>query len=95
MIFGDLVGLKFPDIRLTGEETPPKEPHLGNLSRLGIEPGPAASQARKLPPAPQRWTWTKSNHQKSKQKNKSVINTSNDCTKAPVRNKPKMHYLAI
>ena len=38
MIFGALGGLKFPDIRLTGEE----KPHPGNLSRPGIEPGPAA-----------------------------------------------------
>ena len=38
MIFGDLGDLKFPDICLTGEE----KPHPGNLSRLGIEPGPAA-----------------------------------------------------
>ena len=38
IIFGDLVGLKLPDISLTGEE----EPHAGNLSRPGIEPGPAA-----------------------------------------------------
>ena len=42
MIFGDFVGLKFPDIRLTGEEKTPKKPHPGNLSRPGIEPGPAA-----------------------------------------------------
>ena len=34
----------------------PKKPHPGNLSRLGIELGPAAWQARMLPPAPQRWT---------------------------------------
>ena len=34
----------------------PKKPHPGNLSRLGIEPGPAAWQARMLPLAPQRWT---------------------------------------
>ena len=38
MIFGNLVGLKLPDICLTGEE----KPHPGNLSRPGIEPGPAA-----------------------------------------------------
>ena len=40
----------------------PKKPHPGNLSRPGIEPGPAAWQARMLPLAPQRWTakwyWT-------------------------------------
>ena len=41
MRFGDLGGLKFPDICLTGEEKPRKKPHLGNLSRPGIEPGPA------------------------------------------------------
>ena len=52
MIFGDLGGLKFPDICLTGEENP----HPGNLSRLGIEPGPAAWQVRMLPLAPQQWT---------------------------------------
>ena len=42
MIFGDLVGLKLPDIRLAGEEKPQKKPHPGNLSRPGIEPGPTA-----------------------------------------------------
>ena len=42
MIFGDLVGLNIPHIRLTGEEKPRKKPHPGNLSRPGIEPGPAA-----------------------------------------------------
>ena len=35
---------------------PPKKPHPGNLCRPGIEPGPAAWQARMLPPAPQQWT---------------------------------------
>ena len=34
----------------------PKKPHPGNLSRPGIEPGPAVWQARMLPPDPQRWT---------------------------------------
>ena len=34
----------------------PKKPHPGNLSRPGIEPGPAAWQGRMLPLAPQRWT---------------------------------------
>ena len=52
MIFGDLGGLKFPGICLTGEE----KPHPGNLSRSGIEPGPAAWHARMLSLAPQRWT---------------------------------------
>ena len=42
MIFGDLVSLKLPDIRLTGEEKPRTKPHPGNLSRPGIEPGTAA-----------------------------------------------------
>ena len=42
MIFGDLVGLKLPDICLTGKEKLRKQPHPGNLSRPGIEPGPAA-----------------------------------------------------
>ena len=55
MIYGDLVGLKFPDICLTGEENPEK-PHPGNLSRQGIEPGPAAWQACMLPLTPQRST---------------------------------------
>ena len=35
----------------------PKKPHPGNLSRTGIEPGPAARQACMLPPASQRWTF--------------------------------------
>ena len=56
MIFGDLGGLKFHDICLTGEGKNPKKPHPGNLSRPGIEPGPAAWQAQMLPLAPQRWT---------------------------------------
>ena len=34
----------------------PKKLHPGNLSRPGIEPGPAAWQALMLPLAPQRWT---------------------------------------
>ena len=59
MIFGDLGGLKVPDICLTGEEKPRKKPHPGNLSRPGIKPGPAAWQARMLPPVPQRWTFRK------------------------------------
>ena len=56
MIFGDLGALKLSDICLTGEENPEKKPHPGNLSRPGIEPGPAAWQARMLPLASQRWT---------------------------------------
>ena len=42
MIFGDLGGLKLPDIYLIGEEKPQKNQHPGNLSQPGIEPGPAA-----------------------------------------------------
>ena len=54
---GTLGGLKFPDICLTGEEKPrKKKPHPGNLSRPGIEPGPAAWQERMLPLAPEGWT---------------------------------------
>ena len=56
MLFGDLGGLKIPVICLTGEEKPRKKPQPGNLSQPGIEPGPAAWQARMLPLAPQRWT---------------------------------------
>ena len=51
MIFGKLRDLKLPDICLTGEENPEK-PHPENLCRQGIEPRPAAWQARMLPPAP-------------------------------------------
>ena len=40
----------------------PKKPHPENLSRLGIELGPAAWQARMLQPGPQRWTQCMSNH---------------------------------
>ena len=39
MIFGDHVGLKFPDICLAGDEKPRKNPHQEKLSRPGIEPG--------------------------------------------------------
>ena len=56
MIFGDLEGLKIPDIRLTGEEKHRKKPRPGSSSRPGIEPGPAARQARMLPLVSQRWT---------------------------------------
>ena len=57
MIFGDLEGLKLPDICLTGEKKLRKKSHPGNLSRPGIEPGTAAWQARMLPPVPQRWRY--------------------------------------
>ena len=56
MIFGDLGGLKLANMCLTGEGKPRKNPHPGNLSRPGIEPGPAALQERMLPLVPQRWT---------------------------------------
>ena len=54
MIVWDLGGLKLPDISLTGEEKTPKKPHPRSLYRPGIEPGPAAWQARMLPLVPQR-----------------------------------------
>ena len=56
MIFGDLVGLKFPDICLTGEEKPRKNLTQETCPDRGSNPGPAAWQARMLPLAPQRWT---------------------------------------
>ena len=58
MIFGDLGGLKFHDICLTGEEKSQEKPHPGNLSQPGIEPGPATWQAHMLLPVSQRWTPT-------------------------------------
>ena len=54
MIFGDLMGLKLPDIRLTGEEKPRKTLPR-KLVTTGIEP-PAARQVRMLLHVPQRWT---------------------------------------
>ena len=42
MIFGDLVGLKLPDICLTCEENLRKILHPGKFYRPAIEPGPAA-----------------------------------------------------
>ena len=41
MILVDLGDLKLPDICLTGEEKLKKKAHPGNLSRSGIEAGPA------------------------------------------------------
>ena len=49
MIFGDLVGLSFPDICLMVEEKPQKKPQPGNLTWLGIEPGPTRWDATMLP----------------------------------------------
>ena len=56
---GNHVGLKLPDICLTGEEKPRKNLTQGLLSQPRIEPGPTAWQARMLLPAPQRWTLSK------------------------------------
>ena len=56
MIFGDLGGPKVSWRFSYGWGKTPKKPHPGNLSRPGIEPEPAAWQARMLPLAPQRWT---------------------------------------
>ena len=57
MIFGDL-GLKLPDIYLTGEEKPRKSHTQETCTDRGIEPRPAAWQGRMLPPAPQWWTFS-------------------------------------
>ena len=40
MIFGDLVGLKLPYIRLTGEENPEKNLTQGTSPDRGSNPGP-------------------------------------------------------
>ena len=40
MIFGDLVGLKLPDIRLTGEEKPRKNLTQETCLDQGLNPGP-------------------------------------------------------
>ena len=40
MIFGDLVGLKLPDIRLTGEEKPRKNLTQETSPDRGSNPGP-------------------------------------------------------
>ena len=40
MIFGDLVGLKFPDIRLTGEEKPRKNLTQETCPDRESNPGP-------------------------------------------------------
>ena len=53
MIFG---GPCEPKVSFLQVRKNPEKPHPGNLSRLGIEHGPAAWQARMLPPVPQRWT---------------------------------------
>ena len=73
MIVGDLGGQKFPDICLTGEKNPEKKPHPENLSRPGIEPRPAAWQARMLPLAPQRCTNKITNILNSR--NVTILNT--------------------
>ena len=56
MIFGDLSGPKASWHLSYSWGKAPKKPHLRNLSRPGIEAGPAERQARMLPPAPQRCT---------------------------------------
>ena len=48
-ILGTLVDLKLWHV-IQVRKNPEKKPHPGNLSRLGIEPGPAVLQARMLPP---------------------------------------------
>ena len=40
MIFGDLVGLNLPDIRLTGEEKPRKNLTQATCPDRGLNPGP-------------------------------------------------------
>ena len=40
MIFGDLVGLKLPDISLTGEENPRKNLTQETCPDRGLNPGP-------------------------------------------------------
>ena len=57
MMFGDLVGLKLPDIRLTGEEKPRNLLTQETCPDRESNPGPAAWQARMLPLAPQRGTF--------------------------------------
>ena len=57
MIFGEPCGPKASWHLSYRRRKTQIKPHPGNLSRPGIEPGPAAWQARMLPPAPQRWTW--------------------------------------
>ena len=54
MIFGDLGGLKFPVICLTGEEKPRKNLTQATCPDRESNSGPAARQARMLPLAPQR-----------------------------------------
>ena len=55
MIFGDLVGLKLPDIRLTGEEKPRKNLTQESCPDRGSNPRPLRDK-RMLPLVPQRWT---------------------------------------
>ena len=55
IIFGDLGGLKLPDICLTGEEIPRKNLTQETCPDRGTNPGPLRDK-RRLPLAPQRWT---------------------------------------
>ena len=56
MLFGELLGLKLPDICPYRRGETPKNLTQGTCPDA-IEPGLAAWQARILPPAPQRWTF--------------------------------------
>ena len=56
MIFGEPFGPKASWYLFYRWGKTPKKPRPGNLFRPRIEPGPAAWQARMLPPAPQLWT---------------------------------------
>ena len=56
MIFGDLGGLKFPDICLTGKEKPRKNLTQETCPDRGSNPDPLRDR-RMLPPSPQRWTF--------------------------------------
>ena len=55
MIFGDLGGLKIPDICLTGEEKLRKNVTQETCLDRGSNPGPL-HETRMLPPGPQQWT---------------------------------------
>ena len=56
MIFGDLVGLKFPDIHLTGEEKPPKKPHSRKLVLTGDQTRARCMTSAHAITCPQQWT---------------------------------------
>ena len=56
MIFGDLGGLKLPDISLTGEVKPRKITSPRKIVPTGDRTRALCVKARMLPPVPQRWT---------------------------------------